>query len=99
MRTVLECAASKQARRDLPPESKQPGRPTTYSGAQKMTNMNTPTVQNFCDQQQRKFLALSTSRQNALRREARAFIFRNPGCADHSNFWRGLSARQVLAAD
>lgn len=44
-----------------------------------------------------EFRKLSSSRQVALKREAREYIAKNPGCADHSNFWRGLSARQVLA--
>lgn len=45
-----------------------------------------------------QFNRLSQSRRYALKRAARLFIWRNPGCADHSNFWRGLSARQVVGA-
>ena len=44
-----------------------------------------------------QFLRLSTSRQSTIRRRAQEYIRRNPGCADHSTFWRGLSARQVLS--
>ena len=55
------------------------------------------TVSEQIDTLRAQFLALSNSRKNALRRDARKFIERNPGCADHSNFWRGLSARHVLA--
>jgi hypothetical protein len=49
-----------------------------------------------------KFIRLSRSRVKQLVREARSFIARNPGCADHSAFWvprgmkTGLSARQVI---
>lgn len=53
------------------------------------------TVIEFVAGQQVKFSALSASRQNQLRREARLV-------ADHmkdaSNFWRGLSANHVLSA-
>jgi len=56
------------------------------------------TINEYVDSARAKFAKLSKSRQSALRRDAREFISRNPGCADHSNFWRGLSARQVLSA-
>jgi hypothetical protein len=55
------------------------------------------TVSDHIEELQAAFWRLSSSRKAALRREARAFIYQHPGCADHSNFWRGLSARQVLA--
>jgi hypothetical protein len=61
------------------------------------------TVQEYLDTVRAKFLKLSASRRSTLVREARQFIHRNPGSADHSNFWRaskdaesGLSARQVI---
>lgn len=41
-------------------------------------------------------LSLSKSSQSRLCRKARAYIADLPGCADHSTFWRGLSARQVV---
>ena len=53
------------------------------------------TVQEFVEAQQAKFSTLSASRQNQLRREAR-LVARH--MKDASNFWRGLSALQVLAA-
>ena len=55
------------------------------------------TVSEQIDTLRAEFSALSNSRKNALRREARKFIDCNPGCADHSTFWRGLSARHILA--
>ena len=55
------------------------------------------TVSEHNDTIRAQFLALSNSRRNALRRDARKFIDSNPGCADHSTFWRGLSARHILA--
>ena len=55
------------------------------------------TIAEHIDTLRAQFLALSDSRKNTLRREARKFIERNPGCADHSAFWRGLSARHILA--
>jgi hypothetical protein len=60
--------------------------------------MKAQTINEHVEGQRKLFRHLSESRQNTLRREARAFIYRNPGAADHSNFWRGLSARQVLSA-
>lgn len=42
-----------------------------------------------------RFRRLSKSRQSALRRDALEYVEKNPACADHSAFWRGLSARQV----
>jgi hypothetical protein len=50
----------------------------------------------------KKFIRLRPSRVKQLVREARSFIMKNPGCADHSTFWvprgmsTGLSARQVI---
>lgn len=40
---------------------------------------------------------LARSTRKAHARKARAFIAENPGCADNSNYWRGLSARQVIS--
>ena len=59
--------------------------------------MKPTTVNEYVSQQAAKFSALSKSRKAKLTAEAREFIAKNPGCADHSNFWRGLSARQVLS--
>ena len=44
-----------------------------------------------------KFQALSKSRRYTLAREARKFIYENPGCANN-NSPGGLSARQILNA-
>lgn len=55
------------------------------------------TVTEHIDTFRAQFSALSTSRKNTLRREARQFIDRNPGCADNNGFWKGLSARHILA--
>lgn len=57
------------------------------------------TVQEHNDALRKQFRALSNGYRAKLVREAKGFICRNPGAADHSNFWRGLSARQVIAAD
>jgi hypothetical protein len=57
------------------------------------------TINEHLDTVTAKFRALSVSRRSALARKARAFIAQNPGSADHSTFWRGLSARQVIAAN
>ena len=43
------------------------------------------------------FRAMSKGRQSTLRRQAREAITAKPHAADHSTFWRGLSARQVAA--
>lgn len=56
------------------------------------------TIQEHIAGVEAQFRALSASYRAKLKREAREFIARNPGCADHSNFWRSLSARQVVAA-
>ena len=61
------------------------------------TKMKPTTVNEYVSQQAAKFSALSKSRKSQLTAQSREFIAKNPGCADHSNFWRGLSARQVLA--
>jgi hypothetical protein len=65
-----------------------------------------PTVQENIATVSSQFAALSASRRSALVRQACSFIVKNPGCADHSNFWRaskdakcGLSARQVITAN
>jgi len=57
------------------------------------------TVQQHIASVESQFRALSTSRKNKLERDAKQFIAQNPGCADNSNFWRSLSARQVIAAN
>lgn len=41
------------------------------------------------------FMRLSKGYRRTLGRLARRQIESKPGTADHSNFWRGLSARQV----
>jgi len=56
------------------------------------------TVQSFVDRQQAWFRSLSPQRQHSLRLLARDLCERKPHCADHSNFWRGLSARHILSA-
>ena len=48
---------------------------------------------------QREFLKLSRSRRSVLVRRAIALCNDYPHCADASNYWRGLSARQVIAAE
>lgn len=45
-----------------------------------------------------EFAKLSASRQSALKRQAIAHIAAKPASADNNGFWRGLSARQVIAA-
>jgi len=45
-----------------------------------------------------EFKALSKSRQSTLKRQAKAKIKAKPYIANHSTFWRGLSAAQILAA-
>ena len=45
-----------------------------------------------------RFRALSESRKAHLKREAKAQVEANPHTADHSTFWRGLSARHAIAA-
>lgn len=54
-------------------------------------------VQSFIDRQKSAFLSLAPQRQHSLRLMARELCERKPHCADHSNFWRGLSARHILA--
>ena len=44
------------------------------------------------------FKALSKSRQSALKREAKAQVESKPHTANHSTFWKGMSAAQILAA-
>lgn len=53
------------------------------------------TVQEFIEMRQNQFMNLGRSRQNQLRREARQVASH---MRDASNFWRGLSANQVLSA-
>lgn len=53
------------------------------------------TVQEFIAHQQAKFLALSVSRQNQIRRGARNVANH---MRDANGFWRGLSANHVLSA-
>jgi len=48
---------------------------------------------------QSEFRRLSRSRRSVLVRRAFAYSNDYPHCADASNFWRGLSARQVIAAE
>jgi len=48
---------------------------------------------------QSEFRRLSRSRRSVLVRRAIALCNDHPHCADASNYWRGLSARQVIAAD
>jgi hypothetical protein len=45
-----------------------------------------------------RFRALSESRKAHLKREAKAQVEAKPYTANHSTFWRGLSASQVIAA-
>lgn len=47
--------------------------------------------------QQNRFRNLSPQRKSSLRILAADICSRKPRCADHSNFWRGLSARHVLS--
>ena len=60
--------------------------------------MSSITINEHIDNLRADFLRLAKSTQMAHARKARVFIRQNPGCADHSDFWRGLSARQVIAA-
>lgn len=45
-----------------------------------------------------RFHRLSDSRKARLKREALAFVASKPYAANHSTFWRGLSAIHILAA-
>lgn len=56
------------------------------------------TIQEHITERQRQFRKLSISRQRTLARKARQFIARSPHMRDASNFWRGLSAAQLLEA-
>ena len=60
--------------------------------------MSTMTINEFIATRTAEFHSLAKSTQKAHARKARVLIRQNPGCADHSCFWRGLSARQVIAA-
>lgn len=57
------------------------------------------TVQEYVANLMTQFRQLSASRKAQLRRQAREYIRDTPHMADANRFWRGLSARQVLAAD
>ena len=57
------------------------------------------TVSEHNEKLSKAFRSLSAGHRAKLVREAKKFICRNPGAADHSNFWRGLSARQVIASN
>jgi len=57
------------------------------------------TVNEVVAAKQSEFRRLSRSRRSVLVRRAIALCNDYPHCADASNFWRGLSARQVIAAD
>ena len=54
------------------------------------------TINEQIAEQQARLKALSPSRKSHLRRQATRVA--NTHMADSSTFWRGLSARQVLAA-
>lgn len=56
------------------------------------------TIQQQIESTQAAFARLSASRRAALAREARECVRTTPHMADASMFWRGLSARQVIAA-
>lgn len=56
------------------------------------------TINEHIDSLLAKFAKLSASRRSQLKRQAIAFIASNPSCGDNNGFWRGLSARQVIAA-
>jgi hypothetical protein len=45
-----------------------------------------------------QFRSMSPQARSAWIRKAKAYIEANPAMADASTFWRGLSARQVIAA-
>jgi hypothetical protein len=45
-----------------------------------------------------QFRTMSPQARAAWIRKAKAYIEANPSMADASTFWRGLSARQVIAA-
>lgn len=45
------------------------------------------------------FRSLSARRRSKLARDAREYISRQPHMADSNGFWRGLSARHVIAAN
>ena len=61
------------------------------------TNRTMKTVTEAISAYAAEFRRLARSTQKAHARKARAFIAQNPGCADNSNYWRGLSARQVIS--
>lgn len=54
------------------------------------------TINEHVENLRNEFRKLSRSYRAKLVSDAKSHIYRNPGCADHSNFWRGLSARQVI---
>jgi len=57
------------------------------------------TVSEVIALRQSEFRRLSASRRSVLVRRAICLCNDYPHCADASNFWRGLSARQVIAAE
>lgn len=56
------------------------------------------TINEHIADRQAEFRRLSPSRQATLRRRAVAYCQACPNMADASSYWRGLSARQVIAA-
>ena len=60
--------------------------------------MSNITIGEHIDNLTAEFRKLARSTRKAHARKARVFIAENPGCADNAGFWRGLSARQVVAA-
>lgn len=74
-----------------------PARPaSTDAPGWGLKGSNMKTIQEHVEELRGKFRRLSASRRARITREAREFCRENPGAADHSNFWRGLSARQVI---
>jgi hypothetical protein len=55
------------------------------------------TVAFALEQDAARFHALSRAYRQTLRKRAFAFLEEHPSCGDHNGFWRGLSARHVLA--
>ena len=55
------------------------------------------TVAFAIEQDALRFRALSRAYRATLRKRALAYIEERPGCGDYIGFWRGLSARHVLA--
>lgn len=55
------------------------------------------TINDHISDLQAKFAALSPATKRALKRKAQEYCSAKPAMANASNFWRGLSAQQVLA--